>query len=416
MSKNSPIASDVAFSATVKAVQARKGSRGAIPADGERKGCKTAITRRLRRSSARRPACSSGPRMRQPAVHPAPWRAAGLSAGAGRADHGVRGPSGQPAIHHAGQSRRKSQGPPVPDRLRQSAAHQALSASPGPRWPNPSCPSRARKSATASPWLARRLRDGQACLRRPRRKSRQGPQRMEVRCQGHLRQGGRQDGADEDVRLPQRGSRCGRGVAASANSDAMALCRAITAQCPFVPDIYLLWAAKFAGPWCEPWSGSQKYQRLAPSQAVSFCPRQHPANTSRNLPRVLRCDPPLREPVRQRGVPREAFRGKHEYGLGNDASRIVPGSRISAPGRSVIELRRRQRVLAQLRAESLRGLLRASCGPGGLDYWALRMDAEGGSLDAIIAGVRHLRRVHSPLRWAGLCRSGDQDLSAGVGA
>ena len=38
-----------------------------------------------------------------------------------------------------------------------------------------------------------RLRYRQACLRRPGRQGRQGSERMEIRCQGHVRIDGRQD-------------------------------------------------------------------------------------------------------------------------------------------------------------------------------------------------------------------------------
>ena len=63
---------------------------------------------------------------RRSALHPASRRAGGLPARARRQDHRLRRLRRQPAVHHAGQSRRQSQGASVPDRLCAPAAGEDL--------------------------------------------------------------------------------------------------------------------------------------------------------------------------------------------------------------------------------------------------------------------------------------------------
>ena len=121
------IASDIAFTPTVKAIQARKGSRSAYARMEGGQGWNTTITPELAAFIAAQTSVFLGtanaagqPYIQHRGGPP------GFLRVLDERTHRLRGSSRQPAIHHAGQSRRESQGTPVPDRLRQSAADQAL--------------------------------------------------------------------------------------------------------------------------------------------------------------------------------------------------------------------------------------------------------------------------------------------------
>ena len=95
------IPSDVAFATSVKAVQMRKGSRQAYARMEKAMPWRTTITPDLARiiaaSDQRLPGDS---KCRRPALHPASWRAARLSARARRQDDRLRRFRRQPTIHH----------------------------------------------------------------------------------------------------------------------------------------------------------------------------------------------------------------------------------------------------------------------------------------------------------------------------
>ena len=119
--------SDVAFTPTVKAIQARKGSRGAYGKMEERGGWQTAITPDLKTfieaqiSVFLATANAEGQPYIQHRGGPPGFLRVLDEKTIGFADF-----RRQPAIHHAGQSRRQRQGASVPDRLHAQEARENL--------------------------------------------------------------------------------------------------------------------------------------------------------------------------------------------------------------------------------------------------------------------------------------------------
>ena len=119
-------ASDVAFSPSVKAIQTRKGSRASYHKQEER-GWRTQITADLAEFIAAQTsfmlatASADGQPYIQHRGGPA-----GFLRVLDEQDAGVRGFRRQPAIHHAGQSRRECEGLHLHHRLSEPPADQAL--------------------------------------------------------------------------------------------------------------------------------------------------------------------------------------------------------------------------------------------------------------------------------------------------
>ena len=71
---------------------------------------------------------------------------------------------------------------------------------------NPWHPRKAPKSVTASPRPDKTIADGETRMRGAGRQGGQRPDGMEVRCQGHLREDGRQDRCAEVISPRQNGA------------------------------------------------------------------------------------------------------------------------------------------------------------------------------------------------------------------